>query len=107
MFSSFYYNSTLAEVAKNAAQPRCYQVQKKMHQPPQNFCKYTFPGCCRNDLGSIITELFMFSSFHYNSTLAAAAKNAAQPHCYQVPKNKNASTATKLLQINLMALDQL
>ena len=42
----------------------------------------------------------MFSSFHYNSTLAEAAKNAAQPNCYQVQK-KDAPTTTKLLQINL------
>ena len=40
MFNSFYYDWTLAEAAKNAAQqPRCCWVPKmKMLQPPQNSC---------------------------------------------------------------------
>ena len=40
MFNIFYYDWTLAEAAKNAAQPHCCWVPKmKVLQPPQNSCK--------------------------------------------------------------------
>ena len=40
IFNSFYYDWTLAEAAKNAAQPHCCWVWKmKVLQQPQNSCK--------------------------------------------------------------------
>ena len=60
----------------------------KMHQPPQNFCKYAFPDWCRDEFGSSKIYFIMFYSFYYDWTLAEAAKNAARPHCCRVPKLK-------------------
>jgi len=101
MFKSFYYDWTMAEAAKNAAQPHCCWVPKmKVHQPLQNSCKNTFPNN-RNKFGSNKTYLSMFNSFYYDWTLAEAAKNAAQQHCWLGAKYEGAPTKSKLLQINL------
>ena len=48
MFNSFYYDCTLAEAAKNAAQPHCGWVPKmKVLEPPQNSFKKKIPGSYR------------------------------------------------------------
>jgi len=53
MFNNFYYDWSLAEGAKNAAQPHCCWLPKrKLPQPPQHYCKYAFPDLCRNEFGS-------------------------------------------------------
>ena len=89
MVDSFYYDWTLAEAAKNAAQSYCFWVPKmKVLQLPQNFCKNTFPDWHRNEFGSNETYLSMFNIFYYDWTLAETAKNAVLPHCCWVPKMK-------------------
>jgi len=75
MFNSFYYDWTLTEVAKTAAQSNCCLVTKmKVLQPPQNHCKQAFPDWYRNEFGSNKTYLSMFNSFYYDWTLTEAAK---------------------------------
>jgi len=89
MLNSFYYDWTLTEAAKTAAQPHCCLVPKmKVLQPHQNFCKQAFPKRCKNESGWNKLYLSMFNSFYYDWTLTEAAKNAAQAHCCLVTKMK-------------------
>jgi len=90
MFSSFYYDWTLAEAAKKAVLPHCCWVPKmKALQPPQQSCIKSFLGWCRNEFRSNKTYLSMFNRFYYDLTLSEAAKIAALPHyCCWVTKLK-------------------
>jgi len=108
-FSTYVYQlllwlNTMAKATKNAACPATllsivpnYKNASTTTKPLQ----YTFFDWCRNEFGSSERYLSMFTSFYYDWTLAEAAKNAALPHCCWVPTYQDATTTTKLLQINL------
>ena len=83
-----YYDWTLAEAAKTAAQPLCCWVPKWRYSNHLKTHKKAFPDRSRNEFGSNKTYLSLFNSFYYGWTLADAAKTAAQPHCSWVPTMK-------------------
>ena len=82
MFTSFYYDWTLAEAAENAAFPAKFLSNTKPwrcikhHKTPADKTSLTGVGM---NLDQVKKYFSMFTSFYYDWTLAEAAKNAAFP----------------------------
>jgi len=69
----------------------------KMHQPPQNFCKYAFPDWCRNELGSKNNSYPCLTAFIMTEAWLKKPKIMLLLNA----KNEGAPTTSALLQISL------